>query len=155
MQQLQFCLGDVLAGIESFAIGGVNIAFELFLFNNCSQQSLESFECFHNNLHQLVKSFAYCDRCVDSIVQGHLVLGVREKDIQQGLLKVWYLTLLKLKVVDICIVAENSESHWRTMNMEPPAVESIHALPKSQSHPRTEKSPPTHPPPRSATCKFY
>ena len=124
--QLQNCLGDdalklldgfkfdtpneertvkeVLDAFEEYVIGQVNETLERYKFGKRCQAEGESFSKFLANLRRLIKSCGYCSSCESSILRDRIVIGVRDEDIRENLLKESKLTLNQC--IDICKAGE-------------------------------------------------
>ena len=96
---------QIVTAFDSFAIGEVNEPYERYIFNKRHQDESESFELFLSALRKLIKTCNYCRTCVNSILRDRIVLGIRDTNTQQALLKERKLTL------DICPAAENATAH--------------------------------------------
>ena len=99
---------DILDKLESFAIGQVNVTYELYKFYQRSQEEDESFDKFYSAIRFLSKSCSFCGNCIDSMLKDRIVLGIRDKPTQTELLKVNNLTLLLY--VHVCV----TRTGWKT-----------------------------------------
>ena len=70
--------------IEHYAVGEVNETFERYVFHKLVQSEGETFE---SDLRVLIKTCSFCENCVESVVRDRIVLGIRNPDIRQELLK--------------------------------------------------------------------
>ena len=109
-------ISEVISKFDEFAIGEQNITFERFKFNQLTQSPGEQFETFLSELRQLAKSCSFCDQCRDSLIRDRIVIGIREPETRQDLLKVRNLTLEKC--IDICRSAEDASTQSRTIQPE-------------------------------------
>ena len=109
-------ISEVISKFDEFAIGEQNITFERFKFNQLTQSPGEQFETFLSELRQLAKSCSFCDHCRDSLIRDRIVIGIREPETRQDLLKIRNLTLEKC--IDICRSAEDASTQSRTIQPE-------------------------------------
>jgi len=134
--QLQNCLGDdalklldgfkfdtpneertvkeVLDAFEEYVIGQVNETLERYKFGKRCQAEGESFSKFLADLRRLIKSCGYCSSCESSILRDRIVIGVRDEDIRENLLKESKLTLNQC--IDICKAGEAATSHKSSLS---------------------------------------
>ena len=78
---------QIVTTFDSFAIGEVNETYDRYIFNQRHQDESESFELFLSALRKLIKTCNYCGTCVNSILRDRIVLGIRDTNTQQALLK--------------------------------------------------------------------
>ena len=109
-------ISEVISKFDEFAIGEQNITFERFKFNQLTQSPGEQFETFLSELRQLAKSCSFCDQCRDSFIRDRIVIGIREPETRQDLLKVRNLT--SEKCIDIYRSAEDASTQSRTIQPE-------------------------------------
>jgi hypothetical protein len=93
-----------------------------FHFNNRVQEEDESFDSFYSEIRKLVKSCNFKE-LEDRMLRDRIVMGVRDKKMQQKLLETSDLTLDR--AVDRCRAAELSQEHARTMQKN----ERVHGSP--------------------------
>jgi len=157
--QLQNCLGDdalkLLDGfkfdtpneertvkevlVEEYVIGQVNETLERYKFGKRCQAEGESFSKFLADLRRLIKSCGYCSSCESSILRDRIVIGVRDEDTRENLLKESKLTLNQC--IDICKAGEAATSHRSSLS-------DIDKVCNMNVAGKKEK------PPKSGKCKF-
>ena len=62
----------------------------------------------------MIKTCSFCENCVESVVRGRIILGIRNPDIRQELLKNRTLTLAEC--VGTCRAMESATAHGSTLN---------------------------------------
>src|SRR6218665_271847 len=100
-----------LTKFDEFAVGEVNETYERYLFHKRNQNDGETFESFLTALRLLIKSCNFCDNCIDSVLRDRIVLGIREAETRQLLLRERALTLEK--AVDIFRAGETASTQSR------------------------------------------
>ena len=86
---------EILSAFDEFATGEANETFERYKFNSRKQEDGEMFEDFHADLRVMIR-----DR---------IILGIRQSETRQELLKIHKLSLDAC--VDVCRAAESAISH--------------------------------------------
>ena len=109
----QRTVAEIIDKFDAFAVGEINETYERFIFNKRCQQEGESFECFLAAIRTLVKTCNYCQNCLDSILRDRIVVGIRDSETQQTLLREDKLTLEKC--VTICKAAENASIQYKAL----------------------------------------
>ena len=107
---------EILQKFDEFAIGDVNETYERYVFHSRNQNEGETFESFLTALRSLIKTCRYCDNCVDSVLRDRIVLGIRDTQTQQLLLRERGLTLAK--TIDICKTAEAAVTQGKAYRAE-------------------------------------
>ena len=105
---------EIIDKFEHYAVGEVNETFERYVFHKRVQSEGETFEQFESDLRVLIKTCSFCENCVESVVRDRIVLGIRNPDIRQELLKKRKLTLAEC--VDTCRAMESATTHGSTLN---------------------------------------
>ena len=105
---------EIIDKFEHYAVGEVNETFERYVFHKRVQSEGETFEQFESDLRVLIKTCSFCENCVESVVRDRIVLGIRNPDIRQELLKKRKLTLAEC--VDTCRAMESATAHGSTLN---------------------------------------
>ena len=75
-------MDEVFAEFEEFAVGEVNETYGGYLFNAQCQHEGKSFENFLTVIRSLINTCNHCDTWIDSILRDHILLGIRDSDIQ-------------------------------------------------------------------------
>ena len=127
---------EILEKFDEYAVGEINETYERFVFNKRCQREDESFESFLTELRTLVKSCNFCDTCLESIVRDRIVLGIRNPDIQNNLLRKRKLSLQK--AIDICKASENASAHGRALR--PDSVNKVSQSTTSKKHNQPQSS---------------
>ena len=152
---------DVLVAMRTYAVGTINESYERFVFRSRRQDENEAFNDFYASLRKLSVTCNFCVQCRDTEIRDQVILGIRNHEVREDLLKVNPLTLEKC--VDICKAAENAEAHGRGYQQAVTRkTDSVHKMMKSKKpQPRfpakpERKSEPSHAskPHASAKCKF-
>lgn len=112
-QEEERTVPEIIAKFDSFAIGEVSVTYERFVFNRRAQKEGENFETFLAAIRTLIRTCDYCGDCHDSILRDRIVLGVKNDDTQESLLKEQNLTLEK--AISICKAAEQTSSHCASL----------------------------------------
>ena len=102
-------VAEILSAFDEFAIGEANETFERYKFNSRKQEDGESFEDFHADLRVLAKTCTFCHQCANSMTRDRIILGIRQSETRQELLKIRKLSLDVC--VDVCRAAESAISH--------------------------------------------
>jgi transposase InsO family protein len=139
---------EILKLFDDFAVGEINETYERYMFNKRNQNDGETFEGFLASLRLLIKSCNFCDNCIDSVLRDRIVLGIREDNTQQLLLRERTLTLEK--AIDICRAGELALTQGKAYRHD-----TIHLVEGAHSNRR-------HPPPQTVSanakdpqlCKF-
>ena len=105
---------EIIDKFEHYAVGEVNETFERYVFHKRVQSEGETFDQFESDLRVLIKTCSFCESCVESVVRDRIVLGIRNPDIRQELLKKRKLTLAEC--VDTCRAMESATAHGSTLN---------------------------------------
>ena len=100
---------EIVTAFDEFAVGEANETFERYKFNNRKQEEGESFDDFHAALRVLAKTCNFCHTCASSMIRDRIILGIRESETRQELLKICRLSLDVC--VDVCRAAESAISH--------------------------------------------
>ena len=100
---------EILTAFDEFAVGEANETFERYKFNNRKQEDGESFDDFHAALRALAKTCNFCHTCASSMIRDRIILGIRQSETRQELLKIRRLSLDVC--VDVCRAAESAISH--------------------------------------------
>lgn len=112
----------VIQCIEAYVNPKYNEVFERYKFNERNQKEHESFENFYTALRQQISTCNYGttsgEILEDQLLRDRLVQGLRDKHLQEQLLRMESLTLDK--VANICRASEVSKSQVKEMN---PALE--------------------------------
>lgn len=146
LAQLQNCLGDdalkmlsgfkfdtaerdrtvkeVLDEFERFVIGQVNETLERYKFGKRAQMEGENLSKYVANLRRMMKTCGYCNNCEPTMLRDRIVLGIRDDDVREDLLKDSKLTLEKC--VDICMAGEAASQHKYSLSND-----KVHSVMKS------------------------
>ena len=100
---------EILTAFDEFAVGEANETFERYNFNNRKQEDGESFDDFHAALRMLAKTCNLCHTCASSMIRDIIILGIRQSETRQELLKIGMLSMDVC--VDVCRAAESAISH--------------------------------------------
>ena len=92
---------------EHCVVGEVNKTFERYLFHNHKRVQSEG-ETFESDFRVLIKTYSFCENCIESIVKDIIVMGIRNPTIRQQLLKRRTLTT---DYVDTCRAMESKTAH--------------------------------------------
>ena len=135
----------------------MNETYERYIFNQRHQDESESFELFLSALRKLIKTSNYCETCVNSILRDRIILGIRDTNTQQALLKERKLTLDTK--IDICRPAENATAHHKVPMSAPDTVNKLQSRRRNPrrkyAHKSEHKSDPEPPPERhDKICKY-
>ena len=103
--------GPMYPGLKlTSAVGIIDFkTLERYKFGKRQQQEGESMDTFLADLRILIKTCQYCPRCEPSILRDRIILGIRNNNIREDLLKVRHLTLEN--GIDICKASETAASH--------------------------------------------
>jgi len=123
---------EILQKFDEFAIGDVNETYERYVFHSRFQNEAETFESFLTALRSLIKTCRYCDNCIESVLRDRIVLGIRDAQTQQLLLRERGLTLAK--TIDICKTAEAATAQSKAYRAE--TVNKVQTT-KQKPHKRT------------------
>ena len=107
---------EIITAFEKYAVGEVNVTYERFVFHSRKQGEGESIDAFIASLRTLIKTCAFCEECVESILRDQVVLGIKDPDTQSQLLKERNLNLKTC--IDICKLAENAIHHSKALRPE-------------------------------------
>ena len=72
---------EVIDALEEHANGQINTVIELQNFNKRSQKSGESFDDFFTDLKSLAQMCDFYDKCEDSLIHDHIIVGIQDGDI--------------------------------------------------------------------------
>ena len=102
----------VIQLLEKYCLGETNIIYERYVFNNRSQNSDESIECYVTSLRVLADSCEY-GLLKDELIRDRIVCGIRENQLRKRLLQECKLTLIR--AIDICRAAESATFRVKSM----------------------------------------
>ena len=94
------------SAFDEFAIGDANETFERYKFNSRKQEDGDSFEDSHADLRVLTKTCNFCNKYASSMIRDKIILGIRQSEMQQELLKIRRVSLNVC--VDVCRAAESA-----------------------------------------------
>jgi len=114
-------VAQIIAAFDSYTKGEINITYERYNFNKCDQAEGESFDDFYAKLRVLVKTCDF-DTMLDSLLRDRIVLGIRDSDTRQDLLKERQLTLTDC--VSMCRAAESARAHTSALG----TTTAVHAV---------------------------
>ena len=100
---------EILVAMKNYAVGKENESYERFIFRTKYQEENETFNDFYASLRKLSGSCNFCAQCRDSEIRDQIVIGIRNADTREELLKINPLNLQKC--VDVCKAAESAVSH--------------------------------------------
>jgi hypothetical protein len=107
---------EIVEKFEEYAVGEVNDTMERYIFHNRVQKEGEEFDNFLADIRRLALTCKFCNDCEESMVRDRVVLGVRDDDTREALLKE---RGLKLKTcIDICRAAQSASVNNRAMRSE-------------------------------------
>ncbi len=104
---------QIMDKFEAYAVGEINDTMERFLFHHRVQKEGEDFESFLTDTRRLSQTCKFCDDCKESMIRDRIVLGIRDDDTRQSLLKERNLSLDKC--IDVCQAAQSASSHSRAI----------------------------------------
>lgn len=99
---------QVLKAFDDYFTPKQNEVINTFNFNNRNQEEGESFDNFYSNIKKLVKNCNFKD-FEDRMLRDRIVMGIKDRNLQQKLLEISDLTLDK--AVNRCRAAELSREH--------------------------------------------
>lgn len=102
----------VVKKFEEFCIPKKNIVYERYLFYTRSQKDGESFDYFYTEIKKLVKTCEFGEQR-DSMLRDRVVLGIRDKELQERMLRIRDLDLSK--ATDMCKAAELVKTQARDL----------------------------------------
>ena len=106
-------VAEIIKKFDDFAIGEINETYERFVFNSRNQQDNENFDTFLSAINNLSKTCNFCDDCKNSRIRDRVVLGIKNKNTQNDLLKISKLTLEEC--VNICRAAEHASVQGKVL----------------------------------------
>lgn len=118
---------DIIDKFEQYVVGEINETYERFMFNNRKQQENETFDEFLSAIRVLIKTCSYCKDCIDSLLRDRIILGLKDNQLQELLLRERKLTLEKC--IDTCRAAEYAQI--KRKEFRPEIVNKIHHNKKS------------------------
>ena len=104
----------VIAALEKYVQGEVNVTMERHLFRNRRQEDGESFKDFLMDLKLLLKTCDFCVACHDGILVDGIIEGIRSDDVKRRLLGVKNLDLKR--ALEICQQDESSSKRLEVLN---------------------------------------
>ncbi|XP_034242986.1 uncharacterized protein LOC117646259 [Thrips palmi] len=114
---------QLVAQFDAYAKIEVNDTYERFVFNSCVQQEGETFDHFVTELRKKAKNCGFGDREKD-FIRDRIVVGIRNKKVQEALFRVTPLTLEK--AITDCRAAEQSRLYSKELqNHSNPAASSV------------------------------
>ena len=78
----------VIAKTEKHCVGEVNEIYERYCFNKRDKLPTESVDCFVAKLKTLAKTCNFCDCLRDSLVRDRTVLGIKDEQTTEKLLRI-------------------------------------------------------------------
>ena len=112
----QRTIKEILEKFDTYAIGEINETYERYIFNKRDQKEGESFETFLAAINSLSKTCKFCDKCINSCIRDRIVIGVKDKDTQNELLKEHNLTLETC--IRICKASEQAYMQSKMLKEE-------------------------------------
>ena len=76
-------------------MGVINVTYEKFVFHTRKQQDGKSVDAYVASLRSLVKTCKFCEICIEGILRDQIVLGIKNPETQDTLLKERELTLVR------------------------------------------------------------
>lgn len=98
---------EIIDKFDEYVVGEINETYERFMFNNRKQEDSETFDEFLSAIRVLIKTCNYCKDCIDSLLRDRIILGLKENQLQEQLLRERTLTLEKC--IDTCRAAEYAQ----------------------------------------------
>lgn len=108
----KFNYNQLVTKFAAYAKTEVNDTYERFIFNSCVQQEGQTTDQYVTELKKKVKHCGYGDK-EDEFIRDRLVVGLRDKKMQEALFRVKNLTLDK--AIQDCRVAEQSRHYTREL----------------------------------------
>ena len=122
----------ILKKLDAHFLGSCREYFERFQFNRRDQHPGESIEEYISVLRNMSKTCGFCKCMSDKLLMDRLLLGVRDRRMQESLMAIDNLTLTK--AIDICKAMEAASTQLSSMRRE------VHAVDKRISHKSSSKS---------------
>jgi len=126
---------QILDAFEEFVVGQVNETLERYKFGKRFQAEGESFSKFLTDLRRLIKTCGYCATCEPSILRDRIIVGLRNEDIREDLLKESKLTLNQC--IDICKAGEAATTH--KSSLQPEKINKVKSTAKKEKLPKSGK----------------
>ena len=123
---------DITNAIQEYAVGEANETLERYHFSQRNQEEGEPFNKYLANLRQMIKGCKYCQTCESSILRDRLVVGIRDGDVREDLLKDSKLTLEKC--INACKAGEAASTHKSSLQLPQPIISTVNKV-----HVRDEK----------------
>lgn len=115
-------LAKVLQCFEEYCVPKKNIVYETFKFFSRMQQEGEKFDNFLAEIKKLSQTCEF-GTMADRMIRDRIVLGIRDKMLQERLLRIEDLNLQK--AVDCCRTAEISKLQAKNLQGEKPEIDSL------------------------------
>lgn len=119
----------VLQCFEEYCVPKKNIVYETFKFFNRLQQEGEKFESFLTDIKKLSQTCEF-GTLLDRMVRDRIVLGIKDKVLQERLLRIEDLDLQK--AIDCCRAAEVSKAQARNLQGDKAEIDSLQKKKKHQ-----------------------
>lgn len=123
----------VIKKLEEFVIPRKNVVYERFMFYNRKQEEGEPFDHFLTDLKKLEKSCEFGSE-TESMIRDRIVLGIRNKDVQEKLLRISELNLDK--AIEVCRANEISSAQIKDVQQK----EKIEVIKKYSNKNKEENS---------------
>ncbi|XP_024889360.1 uncharacterized protein LOC112465838 [Temnothorax curvispinosus] len=115
-------LAKVLQCFEEYCVPKKNIVYETFKFSSRMQQEGEKFDSFLAEIKKLSQTCEF-GTMADRMVRDRIVLGIKDKVLQERLLRVEDLNLQK--AIDYCRAAEVSKDQAKSLQGDKAEIDSI------------------------------
>ncbi|TGZ48699.1 Uncharacterized protein DBV15_12714 [Temnothorax longispinosus] len=115
-------LAKVLQCFEEYCVPKKNIVYETFKFSSRMQQEGEKFDSFLAEIKKLSQTCEF-GTMADRMVRDRIVLGIKDKVLQERLLRVEDLNLQK--AIDYCRAAEVSKVQAKSLQGDKAEIDSI------------------------------
>ena len=92
-------IAKIIAALETFYIGSVNVTYQRYLFYQCVQEANERFDTFLGEVRRMARSCQF-EAMEESMIRDHVVVGVKDDATRHMIPQVRDLTLRK--AIDIC-----------------------------------------------------
>lgn len=113
---------EILKAFENYCIPKKNVVYERYQFYKRDQKMGEPFELFLTDIKKLAQSCEF-ENLKEQMIRDRIVLGVRDENVQERLLRTEGLTLSK--AIDVCRVAEISKSQAKEVRCKEVMVETV------------------------------
>ena len=76
----EYTTTEIIDAFDNYVIGQTNKTLERYKFGMHKQEKGEPFNNFLADLHRLIKTCDYCEKCQESVLQDRITIGINSND---------------------------------------------------------------------------